>query len=70
MSTSVPLTYDVFVNDPLPHNNGFLPNGEPKRGSPVASTLIYGREDAVLTDPAFTTSRSSARPRGWLFART
>jgi glyoxylase-like metal-dependent hydrolase (beta-lactamase superfamily II) len=47
------LAYDVFVNDPPPQD-GFLPNGEPKRFSPMASTLIYGREDAVLTDPGMT----------------
>src|SRR6202046_3434902 len=52
------LSYDVFVNDPPPHNNGFLPNGERKGGSPVASTLIYGSEDAVLTDPAFITEQA------------
>jgi hypothetical protein len=44
------LSYDVLVNDPPPQDNGLLPNGEPKGGSPVASTLIYGTEDAVLTD--------------------
>src|SRR5215510_14238179 len=55
------LTYDVFVNAPPPHNsNRLLPNGEPKGGSPVASTLIYGSEDAVLTDPAFTTDQARA----------
>jgi glyoxylase-like metal-dependent hydrolase (beta-lactamase superfamily II) len=47
------LSYDVFVNDPPPQD-GLLPNGEPKRFSPMASTLIYGREDAVLTDPGLT----------------
>jgi len=47
------LSYDVFVNDPPPQD-GFLPNGEPKRFSPMASTLIYGNEDAVLTDPGMT----------------
>ena len=47
------LAYDVFVNDPPPQD-GFLPNGEPKRFSPMASTLIYGDEDAVLTDPGLT----------------
>jgi glyoxylase-like metal-dependent hydrolase (beta-lactamase superfamily II) len=47
-------TYDVFVHEPPPRNTGALPNGDPKGGSPVASTLIYGRRDAVLTDPAFT----------------
>jgi glyoxylase-like metal-dependent hydrolase (beta-lactamase superfamily II) len=47
------LDYDVFVNDPPPQD-GVLPNGEPKRFSPTASTLIYGSEDAVLTDPGLT----------------
>src|SRR5690348_13350866 len=47
------LAYDVFVNDPPPQD-GFLPNGEPKRFSPTASTLIYGDEDAVLTDLGLT----------------
>jgi len=60
MSTIVTLTYEVFVNDPPPQNNGLLPNGEPKGGSPVASTLIYGSEDAVLTDPAFTMDQAHA----------
>ncbi|MDX6262155.1 MAG: hypothetical protein QOH84_3843, partial [Kribbellaceae bacterium] len=32
--------YEVFVNDP-PEQDGLLPNGEPKRFSPTASTLIY-----------------------------
>ncbi len=54
------LSYDVFVSDPPPRSQGFLPNGEAKGGSPVASTLIYGSEDAVLTDPAFTTDQASA----------
>jgi glyoxylase-like metal-dependent hydrolase (beta-lactamase superfamily II) len=47
------LAYDVFVNDPPPPD-GFLPNGEPKRFSPMASTLIWASEDAVLTDPGLT----------------
>ncbi|HKE89682.1 MAG TPA: MBL fold metallo-hydrolase [Gemmatimonadales bacterium] len=54
------LRYAVFVNDPPPRTAGTLPNGEPKGGSPVASTLIYGRTDAVLTDPAFTTAQAQA----------
>jgi glyoxylase-like metal-dependent hydrolase (beta-lactamase superfamily II) len=54
------LSYDVFVSDPPPQDNGFLPNGDPKGGSPVASTLIYGSQDAVLTDPAFTTDQARA----------
>jgi glyoxylase-like metal-dependent hydrolase (beta-lactamase superfamily II) len=53
MNQAQNLAYDVFVNDPPPQD-GFLPNGEPKRFSPMASTLIYGRQDAVLTDPGMT----------------
>jgi glyoxylase-like metal-dependent hydrolase (beta-lactamase superfamily II) len=57
----------VFVNDPPPQE-GFLPNGEPKRFSPMASTLIYGREDAVLTDPGLT--KDQARALGdWVAAK-
>ena len=52
------LTYDVFVNDPPPQRNGRLPNGEPKRFSPTASTLIYGNRDAVLTDPGLTATQA------------
>jgi glyoxylase-like metal-dependent hydrolase (beta-lactamase superfamily II) len=54
------LTYDVFVNDPPPQDNGLLPNGEPKLFSPLASTLIYGSEDAVLTDPGMTADQARA----------
>ena len=52
------LTYDVFVNDPPPQDTGLLPNGEPKLFSPQASTLIYGSEDAVLTDPPMTADQA------------
>ena len=58
------LSYDVFINEPPPQDNGLLPNGEPKGGSPVASTLIYGREDAVLTDPGFTRIRRGRSATG------
>ena len=40
-AVSETLTYDVFVNE-APPQDGVLPNGEPKRFSPQASTLIYG----------------------------
>jgi glyoxylase-like metal-dependent hydrolase (beta-lactamase superfamily II) len=53
------LRYDVFINQPPPQD-GFLPNGEPKVFSPQASTLIYGSNDAVLTDPAMTTDQARA----------
>ena len=59
MNSTTNLAYDVFVNDPPPDNNArLLPNGEPKGGSPVASTLICGSEDAVLTDPGFMEDRA------------
>jgi glyoxylase-like metal-dependent hydrolase (beta-lactamase superfamily II) len=53
------LNYEVFVNEP-PAQDGVLPNGEPKRFSPMASTLIYGSEDAVLTDPGMTADQARA----------
>lgn len=53
------LAYDVFVNDPPPQD-GVLPNGEPKAFSPMASTLIYGSHDALLTDPGMTAEQAGA----------
>jgi glyoxylase-like metal-dependent hydrolase (beta-lactamase superfamily II) len=53
------LAYDVFVNDPPPQD-GVLPNGERKLFSPMASTLIYGSQDAVLTDPGMTVDQARA----------
>jgi glyoxylase-like metal-dependent hydrolase (beta-lactamase superfamily II) len=67
MNPSGNLTYDVFVNDPPPQE-GRLPNGEPKLFSPMASTLIYGTRDAVLTDPGMTADQ--ARVLGdWVAAK-
>ena len=51
------LAYDVFVNEPPPQD-GVLPNGEPKRFSPQASTLIYGSKDAVLIDTPMTVDQA------------
>jgi glyoxylase-like metal-dependent hydrolase (beta-lactamase superfamily II) len=53
------VAYEVFVNDPPPQD-GLLPNGEPKLFSPMASTLIYGSRDAVLTDPGMTADQARA----------
>jgi glyoxylase-like metal-dependent hydrolase (beta-lactamase superfamily II) len=53
------LAYEVFVNEP-PLQDGVLPNGEPKLFSPQASTLIYGSQDAVLTDPPMTADQARA----------
>src|SRR5262249_49964287 len=60
------LSYHVFVNDPPSRVSGVLPNGEPRGGSPVASTLVCGSEKAVLTRPAVT--NDPARPLGHLVA--
>jgi glyoxylase-like metal-dependent hydrolase (beta-lactamase superfamily II) len=57
VSSNANITYDVFVNDPAPQD-GQLPNGEPKRFSPTASTLIYGDAEAVLTDPGLTATQA------------
>lgn len=57
MDATATFTYDVFVNDPPPQD-GVLPNGEPRRFSPEASTLIYGNRDAVLTDPGLTAGQA------------
>jgi glyoxylase-like metal-dependent hydrolase (beta-lactamase superfamily II) len=61
------LSYDVFVNDPPPQD-GLLPNGEPKRFSPEASTLICGSKDAVLTDPPLTADQACVLG-DWVAAR-
>jgi glyoxylase-like metal-dependent hydrolase (beta-lactamase superfamily II) len=53
------LNYDVFINEPPPQD-GVLPNGEPKRFSPEACTLIHGSEAAVLTDPGLTSDQARA----------
>ena len=53
----VNLSYDVFVNDPPPQS-GRLPNGEPKLFSPMASTLVYGDTNAILTDPGLTAGQA------------
>jgi glyoxylase-like metal-dependent hydrolase (beta-lactamase superfamily II) len=53
-------SYHVFVNEWPQQTNGLLPNGEPKRFSPQASTLICGSENAVLTDPGMTADQARA----------
>jgi hypothetical protein len=49
MSTNDTLTYDVFVAEPIPENvTGVLTNGERHMFSPLSTTLICGKNDAVL----------------------
>jgi glyoxylase-like metal-dependent hydrolase (beta-lactamase superfamily II) len=55
------LGYDTFVADPIPMNvAGPLPNGESHMFPPLATTLIYGRNDAVLVDPPLTAEQANA----------
>jgi len=51
----VSLTYDVFVSGSVPQTGrGTLPNGDPRIWSPISSTLIAGKSEAVLVDPPMT----------------
>jgi glyoxylase-like metal-dependent hydrolase (beta-lactamase superfamily II) len=52
--------YEVLVIDQPEQSNGALPNGERKGDATVSTTLIYGSEDAVLIDTAFTTDQAKA----------
>jgi glyoxylase-like metal-dependent hydrolase (beta-lactamase superfamily II) len=62
------LRYEVLVNDGLRRQRDQrLPDGSPIVSSPVASTLIYGRRDAVLVDPPFTYEQVS-RVGDWIEA--
>ena len=55
----MPLGYDVFVADPVPLQvNEQVPNGEPRRFSPLSVTLIHGDRDAVLVDPPLTRAQA------------
>ena len=51
------LQYEVFVTPAISPSGGTLnlPNGDPMVWSPIATTLIYGEQHAVLVDPPFTT---------------
>jgi glyoxylase-like metal-dependent hydrolase (beta-lactamase superfamily II) len=68
MSTDNTVSYDVFVADPIPQNvTGLLPNGEPHMFSPLATTLIFGKHDAVLVDPPLTIEQATA-VGDWVYA--
>jgi hypothetical protein len=55
MSTNDTLSYDIFVSGPIPLNvTGLLPIGERYIFPPLSTTLIYGKNDAVLVDPPLT----------------
>jgi glyoxylase-like metal-dependent hydrolase (beta-lactamase superfamily II) len=60
MSGTSGLSYDVFVSGLAPVRGADLPNGDPPRWSPLAHTLVYGRQTALLVDPPITAAQTAA----------
>ena len=57
---SRPLQHKVFVTRQIPQSGrGSLPDGSTRMWSPITSTLIMGRHDAVLVDPPLTVEQAS-----------
>ncbi len=59
LSSDVPLKWDLFVTSGIPTATGNPPPGEKRRFfSPISSTLIYGKRDAVLVDTFMTVNQN------------
>jgi glyoxylase-like metal-dependent hydrolase (beta-lactamase superfamily II) len=57
----IPLNWDVFVTPGIPTVTSDLPPGTKQQmWSPISSTLIYGKRDAVLVDAFITVEQASA----------
>jgi glyoxylase-like metal-dependent hydrolase (beta-lactamase superfamily II) len=57
----IPLNWDVFVTPGIPVVISDLPPGTKQRmWSPISSTLIYGKRDAVLVDAFITVEQTGA----------
>jgi glyoxylase-like metal-dependent hydrolase (beta-lactamase superfamily II) len=55
------LNRDVFVTPGIPVVTGVLPPGtKQEMWSPISSTLIYGKRDAVLVDAFITVAQADA----------
>jgi len=53
------LEHELFVTTQIPQSGrGLLPDGSTRMWSPITSTLITGRHDAVLIDPPLTTTQA------------
>jgi glyoxylase-like metal-dependent hydrolase (beta-lactamase superfamily II) len=64
-----PLNWQVFVTHGIPVATSDLPPGQKQRMySPVSSTLIYGKHDAVLVDTFLTVEQSNDLVN-WVAAR-
>ena len=60
------LQWEVFVNGQIPVVTNDLPPGESEmRWSPISSTLISGKRDAVLVDTAITVDQNQ-KLAGWI----
>jgi glyoxylase-like metal-dependent hydrolase (beta-lactamase superfamily II) len=57
---SQPLQHKLFVSGQIPQSGrGPLPDGSTRMWSPITSTLIMGRDDAVLVDPPLTKTQAT-----------
>src|SRR4029077_17655559 len=57
----IPLNWDVFVTPGIPTVTSDLPPGTKQQmWSPISSTLIYGKRDAVLVDAFLTVEQAHA----------
>jgi glyoxylase-like metal-dependent hydrolase (beta-lactamase superfamily II) len=55
-----PLEHKLFVTEQIPQSGrGPLPDGSTRMWSPITSTLVMGRSDAVLVDPPMTTAQAA-----------
>jgi glyoxylase-like metal-dependent hydrolase (beta-lactamase superfamily II) len=62
------LRYKTFVTKQIPQSGrGPLPDGSTRMWSPIVSTLIMGRHEAVLIDPPLTTTQA-AEVGDWIAA--
>jgi glyoxylase-like metal-dependent hydrolase (beta-lactamase superfamily II) len=67
-AVSRPLEHKLFVTTQIPQSGrGPLPDGSTRMWSPITSTLIMGRHDAVLIDPPLTTTQA-AEVGDWIAA--
>jgi glyoxylase-like metal-dependent hydrolase (beta-lactamase superfamily II) len=65
---TTPLSYKLFVTEQIPPSGlGPLPDGSTRMWSPITSTLIVRRRDAVLIDPPLTTTQA-AQVGDWIVA--
>jgi glyoxylase-like metal-dependent hydrolase (beta-lactamase superfamily II) len=62
------LGHKVFVTTQIPQSGrGALPDGSTRMWSPITSTLVMGRRDALLVDPPLTTTQA-AQVGDWIVA--